>query len=332
MIKKSFIALGIILLLVISVLAEMHVVEVVEANPYVYEHVDFPLSPLPEVQPPTISISSPKNYTQLIINNITLNFSLSVNVPELPESFVYYLGLEDVYYTASWLPNSTHLNLTDISIPKQTSKYSNDSFIKWGNHWTLSGYTLYKKFSVNLTNIPIGEQSIEVFAVELGNRPYSRDSLVVRYGTYSLIGSSEIHFSIDNISILSPEKDTKYNTTEVPLNFRVNSNASSYPSFLYILDGNESQYIDGNVTLSGLSYGEHNVVAYATDSEGNTGVSETTFFTIANPSPTPLTTLALDFLSSEIFLTAVLGALGIALIILLVVIYKRRKKVSDGYD
>lgn len=292
-------------------------VELAQANPFIYEHIDSPLSPLPGLQAPAISISSPKNYTQLLTNTITLNFSLSVQVPELPESFCYYLGLNDVYYTASWLPNSTHLNITDISIPKQTSIYSNDSFTKWGNYWTLSGYTLYKKFSVNLTNIPIGEQSIEVFAVELGNRPYSRDSLVVRYGTYSLIGSSKVHFRIDNISVLSPEKDTTYNTTEVPLNFRVNSNAS-YPSFLYILDGNESQTIDGNVTLSGLSYGEHTVVAYATDCEGNTGASETINFTVKAPEPSPhvIPTVAIVAVSAAI----------IALTIGTLIFYRRKIK------
>jgi len=51
--------------------------------------------------------------------------------------------------------------------------------------------------------------------------------------------------------------------------------------------------INGNTTLSDLSYGEHNVTVFVTDENGNTGASETLFFTIEEPEepPEPFPTL-----------------------------------------
>jgi hypothetical protein len=47
--------------------------------------------------------------------------------------------------------------------------------------------------------------------------------------------------------------------------------------------------ISGNTTLTDLPYGEHNVTVFATDEVGNTGASETIFFSIPEP-PEPFPT------------------------------------------
>jgi hypothetical protein len=43
------------------------------------------------------------------------------------------------------------------------------------------------------------------------------------------------------------------------------------------------------MTLSGLPNGDHNVTIYVTDEAGNTGVSETIYFTVDVPEPFPTT-------------------------------------------
>ena len=53
----------------------------------------------------------------------------------------------------------------------------------------------------------------------------------------------------------------------------------------YSLDGKENVTITGNVTLTGFSSGSHNIRAYANDTFGNMGASETVSFTIQQPFP-----------------------------------------------
>jgi len=85
-----------------------------------------------------------------------------------------------------------------------------------------------------------------------------------------------------SVEILSLENKT-YDATTVPLNFTVNGEATSIS---YSLDGQDKVAITGNTTLKGLSSGLHNLTVYVEDAEGNTGVSETIIFSVAEPLPT----------------------------------------------
>jgi N-acetylneuraminic acid mutarotase len=78
------------------------------------------------------------------------------------------------------------------------------------------------------------------------------------------------------VTLLSPENKTYYEL-ELPLSFMVDEPSSW---IRYKLDGNTVE-IDGNTTLSGLTYGSHNLTLYITDIAGNTRTSETIDFTIA---------------------------------------------------
>lgn len=95
------------------------------------------------------------------------------------------------------------------------------------------------------------------------------------------------------IAVLSPENKTYY-TTDIPLDFTVNEPDSW---MRYSLDAQTVAEISGNTTLTGLSYGLHNLTVYATDAAGNTGASETIYFTITKetetqPEPFPATLVA----------------------------------------
>ena len=90
------------------------------------------------------------------------------------------------------------------------------------------------------------------------------------------------------ISIVSPENKT-YTTNIVcmhawnivSLNFTVGEPTSWIG---YSLDGQANVTISGNTTLFGLSEGSHSLTVYAKDTTGNTGSSETIYFTVI-PSP-----------------------------------------------
>lgn len=79
------------------------------------------------------------------------------------------------------------------------------------------------------------------------------------------------------VEVLSPENKTYY-TTDVSLSFVVDEAVSR---LRYRIDAQDSITVEGNTTLTNLSYGMHNLTVYATDMSGNTGASETIRFTIA---------------------------------------------------
>ena len=186
-------------MLLFLAIAGTQFVNLVLANPYMYQQVSGPVSPPPWVEPPSISIFSPENNTE-VSNSVSLDFNLSVVIPVMPELFYYYLSLTEVYYKASWLSNNTYLDLTEVkhSIPNRTRTFSEDSLAQWGTYWTLSEYELNPNFSIELKGIPEGPQSIEVFAVERGLRKTSQSGLQIYYGKYTLVDSSTVHFTVDN--------------------------------------------------------------------------------------------------------------------------------------
>ena len=80
-----------------------------------------------------------------------------------------------------------------------------------------------------------------------------------------------------------------YDTSTVPLNFTINERASQ---IAYSLDGKENVTVMGNVTLTDLSNGLHDITVYANDTFGNMGASETISFTVAVPEPFPVVPIA----------------------------------------
>jgi len=89
------------------------------------------------------------------------------------------------------------------------------------------------------------------------------------------------------VTVLSPANRTY--SINVPLTFTVSKQVSW---LRYSLDEGNVTEVSGNVTLAGLDYGIHKLTVYVTDAAGNTGVSATVFFTVAEPEPFPTTTIA----------------------------------------
>ena len=102
------------------------------------------------------------------------------------------------------------------------------------------------------------------------------------------------------ISVTSPKNKT-YNDSIVPLTFAVDKPVSQMN---YCLDSQGNVTVAGNVTLTDLPNGAHNLTVYVKDTEGNIGTSENVAFTIAKLEPFP--TLIVAVASGAV--VAIIGA------------------------
>jgi hypothetical protein len=84
-------------------------------------------------------------------------------------------------------------------------------------------------------------------------------------------------------TLISPENKTYYDTS-VPLEFSVNESVSWMS---YNVDDNFTE-VSGNTSVTGLSFGSHNLTVYVRDDAGNIGFSETIHFKVEEPFPTTL--------------------------------------------
>ena len=105
------------------------------------------------------------------------------------------------------------------------------------------------------------------------------------------------------VTLLLPQYGN-FSNSDVPLDFVVDGHVSEIE---YCLDGGENVTVSGDVTLTGLSNGVHNVTVYVSDEFGNTGASETIYFTVDLPFPTSLV------IASVTVATVVLSGLGLLL-------------------
>ena len=227
----------------------------------------------PDTNPPSITIQSPIQRQIYNLNNVHLNFT--VNKPEtwfsngavITDVMVGYVYGGQITFVRYNLDGNESENIP-----------AND--IGEGVYESPPPRTL--DFSLNLTGLPEGAHTLTVRAV--GVSEYYNGAR--RYNT--VIGNStEISFVIDMVQLkitgLSIMNKT-YSATEIPLSFAVNK-ATSWIS--YSLDGKTNVTTTGNFTLTGISKGSHSIIVYANDTTGNTGASETVYFSIADvTSPT----------------------------------------------
>jgi hypothetical protein len=101
------------------------------------------------------------------------------------------------------------------------------------------------------------------------------------------------------ISLLSAENKT-YSTTNIPLTYWISDQAAKVT---YALDGQFTEYLPSNMTLTDLSIGSHTITVYVYDLAGNE-VSETVYFTVISP-PAVLT----------LILAAIVAVCGIVLFV-----------------
>jgi len=268
--KKPILTIAIISALLFSAIVVTQFVRSGAANPSVFQgHVP----PENSTKPPSINVTSPLNNTIFDTKDISLRFNASI--PKSPKvSSIYFTY---IYYETTW--HQGNCTLYDY----HTKYWSSISEFKY--------YDLMK-------GLPEGNHSMVIHAEALGW--YDAD-VINSNGTtwvsnhplgvfsFDIDSVSTVFFTIDRtspkISILSIGNKT-YGNLDVTLNFTVSESTSKIS---YTLDGQENVTIVGNTTLTGLSDGGHNITVYATDFAEHTSASETIYFSVEVPEPSPAT-------------------------------------------
>ena len=254
--------------LLITATAGVSLVNFGTANPFTNSQYSGQTGAPSGAPSPIVSIFSPENNREYNTDSITLTFNASVE--EFSEGgysspLIRGMQIDESYYTADWLQNSTQIDLATYLDPEEGSDRVS--------------------VSLNLTGIPDGMHVIRVYVLAQGEivDPF-------HWYTFETVGYSWVDFTIDttppSVSVF-PIGNVSYaesEVPEVPLIFTLNESASKIS---YVLDGRDNVTVDGNTTLSGLSNGEHSVTVFAWDAAGNVGCSETVAFTVAEPEAFP---------------------------------------------
>lgn len=291
MVRRKRITTYCLLYLLAASIVGLGLISVVSANPFGRV---LPLPTESNQDKPSIAVSSTTNTTMLSNNN---SVSITVAIPDswywiCPYDYSEWKGtqffigtINEVKCTVDGkvvLDNKTafggfvdfHENpyedpwdhVADIhSIPKTLYYYVPVGELLEGAHTietTVSAYTVYD-------NYYYGGKFYEYYDM-VSN---STDTLLV--------------CSPPKITNLSVENKT-YNTTAIPLSFEINETfpALGYGWIGYSIDNQANVTINGNCTLTGLTEGSHTIIAYANDTYGNIGKSNTTYFSIALPTAT----------------------------------------------
>jgi hypothetical protein len=237
------------------------------------------------------------------------NPKIIVNSPQSPP-YVYTKPSFDIsfdYQVPTKLPQVESFSykldekpLSSLTISKHTSDFRN--------------YVEYSVFKT-IENLANGNHNLKAYACFLN-------------GTTSPILDTTVIVNTAFIPpipfMISPLNQTTYTTNQVQLTYSVNSKVIwSY----YSLDDYHSSF-EGNITLPAISAGSHKLRLFVTTESYELTTYkdsiQTIYFTID-------TTIS-DSRANNLLLTAALIILGLFLVILTAVFYKRKRKVSDSHD
>jgi hypothetical protein len=235
-----------------------------------------------------------------MLNNITY---CRIGIAPSPDSTMYanYIAHNEwainsrnaIINPAGYLNFLTHNNFVDnhyygvqnLLMPNNTMDYFDNGVV--GNYWDI-----YMGSDSNKDGI--------------GDTPFFLDSNHVdRYPLIEPFNMSTVEevfpdwLIVPTINVLSPESVT-YSNANVSVDFVLNKQVTWMG---YSLDGIENKTITGNLTLTDLPFGTHNITVYANDTYGNQGASQTINFTIKEPFPT-LLLAAVSILTGLIVLTS----------------------------
>ena len=269
--RKTVVAVTLVLALLFSAVAGAFFINSTQANPYHREAIGTKVSPPVGTQSPIITIHTPQN-SSYYPKNLTLTFDVTIPKTDGDKSID---AVTKLYYKGSWEPN-------EITIT-QLNEYGYQKIIADS-----------ASFSIDLSSVPGGNLSITIYAVGVGSYETRSEfdaatyTMTTFYDTFEMTSFSMVSFTKDlvppRISVLSSQNKT-YATSDVELDFTVNENVSK---ILYSLDGNKNQTITGNLTLTGLANGEHNVTILVEDLAGNAVSSKTLFFSVNLPHSIPI--------------------------------------------
>ena len=320
--KKTALTLTVIIFIIIVVCPTARFTT---ANP-----IPYPDKPSTEL--PTLVIKSPENYSDYYADN---TFKLDFTIIK-PESWNLHYKFIPIRGQVSF-----HVYLDgNRSLPRVLSNFTVTDFSVVQTSDTVTDYTFIFR---NLTDTEhVVHIVVEAEAIYMGY--FERNGETIGTGvTNNTYITQTAHFQLDPdsktvsfqkdpqivsrdpypnppipVPIITSPQNTTYTTDDItqfalPLDFTINATASWIG---YSVDNQTRITINGNTTLPKLSPGLHNITLYASGTFGNMGVSNTTYFTIAEP----------DTLNS--FLQPILIALPIVVVVSavgLMVYFKKRK-------
>jgi hypothetical protein len=325
LVKKSFIAVVTILFLVSSVLAEMQVAKVAEANP-----IPYPSTPSTEL--PTLVVRSPKNYSDYYAEN-TFKLDFIIIKPESWNTYYNKMGIRfpiiGVCMFHVYLDGTPNRLLERFprsdTATDYTAIFSNLTDTEHVvNIVVITGAYYESQYTEKNGEIITGGKTNDTYITQTMHFQIESNSKTVSFQEYPQVISRDPYPNPPTpIPLIISPQNTNYTTGNIaqftlPLNFAFNATASWIG---YSLDNQTRITINGNDTLSQLSIGSHNITLFASGIFGNMGISNTTNFTIAKQvvpnsgfQPIPLALPIVVF---------------VVVLVVGVILHKRRKKVRD---
>jgi hypothetical protein len=227
----------------------------------------------------------------LLVNLAKANYlpppSLEIYSP-IPPPAVYSNSSVPFRVRVNILPSGSYITCIRYSIDGKAN-VTITSLAKEENVWywttTQGVYAHGTAFTAKTTmdNLADGNHTLIVYAHHANGKEMTRSTEF----------TVDTHYKPPKLVILSPQNQT-YTTTEVPLTFTITEPFSFAHCVVdRKLALNESMFLSGNTTLTGLSNGSHTVRLVVGTEKGI--VSQTTYFTInidnenastSNPDPT----------------------------------------------
>jgi hypothetical protein len=296
--KQITLTLTLILALLFSAVAGAKLAKKVEAYP--------PYEPDAE-SAITISVSSPEDNKLYNTKAVKLDFYVTVG-----ENTTHSL-ISKICYETDWRKE----NKTVFSYG---GYFLRDLWVQLSSPRTFIDPVSKSVQSLELTDIPEGNHSIRIYATVWHYSSIEKlESVFESYLQYSDLTmasrSVTVFFAIDTVApevLFSSPKNMTYDSSDVSVNFTVDE---LFSKCSYSLDGHDNVTIAGNVTLSDLLDGEHDLTLFAIDSAGNIGSSETLYFTVDVPESFPVMTVI-----------AIAAVVALMLGTGLLVYFKKRKK------
>jgi subtilisin family serine protease len=151
--------------------------------------------------------------------------------------------------------NFVFINITSnepLSIAKLEWNGVNETIFGSGTNW-------YK----NKTGLSDANYSYRIFGIDLSGNQNKTDFRWVKIDTNPPV-----------ITIVYPLNNTSYHKVNVPLNFTIDKQVQWTG---YSLDSQSNKTITGKTNLTGLTNGNHSLIVYANDTNGNIGYNRTYF-------------------------------------------------------
>ncbi|MEJ2240765.1 MAG: NosD domain-containing protein [Candidatus Bathyarchaeota archaeon] len=259
-----------------------------------------------------IQVANASNSNSISSNNISRNTS-GVFLFESSQNAISENNITDNGTGIGFRGSSSNRIWNNYFVENEEQVYdyflTNSSITPSLNFWSIS-YQVGGNYWSDYTGVDVksGPNQNQTGSDNIGDSPY------LLYGANKDDFPLLPYGSAPGIFIDSPESKV-YSTNNIPLEFTV---SESTTWIKYSLDGQANVTITGNVTLTGLDEGTHNIVIYAEDLDGFTGVSETVNFTISEEAESG---------SEGIPITWIIGAIVIVIgVALLIYMFRLRKK------